>query len=313
MRSLYSAVLFCLLAPAVHAQSLRVVTDIPPVHALVSSVMGDMGSPELLLGQGGDAHDFQLRPSQAQNLTEADLIIWVGPELTPWLDRALKGLEAEAPQLMLLSVPETALQPYGDEGAEGGHDHGHDHSHGHDDHAETAGENIDPHAWLDPHNASLWLGAIAAQLAVVDPANADSYAANARAAQQDVAALEDEIAALLAPVRDKPFAVFHDAYGYFSGHFGLDVVGAVRLGDATSPGAAHLSALGQELAAQNAVCLFPEANHDAALALALTEGSELRLGKPLDPEGMSLVPGADLYAALMRNLARDIAACLATP
>jgi zinc transport system substrate-binding protein len=307
MRNLISAVAFCLLAPAVQAQTLRVVTDIPPVHALVSSVMGDLGTPDLLLGKGGDVHDFQLRPSQAQALTEADLIIWVGPELTSWLDRALTGLEADAPQMRLLAVPDTALQPYGD--AEG-HDHDHDHDHGHEAEDSEDGAGIDPHAWLDPHNALLWLDAIAAELAKLDPANAETYAANARSAQAEVTALEAKIAASLAPVQDQPFAVFHDAYGYFSGHFGLKVVGSVRLGDATSPGAAHLAALGQDLAAQNAVCLFPEVNHDAALARTLTEGTGLRLGAPLDPEGMAIEPGAGLYATLMRNLARDLVACL---
>ena len=307
MRNLMSAVAFCLLAPAVQAQTLRVITDIPPVHALVSSVMGDLGAPDLLLGKGGDTHDFQLRPSQAQALTEADLIIWVGPELTSWLDRALTGLEADAPQMRLLAVPDTALQPYGD--AEG-HDHDHDHDHGHEAEDAEDGAGIDPHAWLDPHNALLWLEAIAAELARLDPANAETYAANARSAQAEVTALEVEIAASLAPVQDQPFAVFHDAYGYFSGHFGLKVVGSVRLGDATSPGAAHLAALGQDLAAQNAVCLFPEVNHDAALARTLTEGTGLRLGAPLDPEGMAIEPGAGLYATLMRNLARDLVACL---
>ena len=307
MRNLMSAVAFCLLAPAVQAQTLRVITDIPPVHALVSSVMGDLGAPDLLLGKGGDTHDFQLRPSQAQALTEADLIIWVGPELTSWLDRALTGLEADAPQMRLLAVPDTALQPYGD--AEG-HDHDHDHDHGHEAEDAEDGAGIDPHAWLDPHNAFLWLDAIAAELAKLDPANAETYAANARSAQAEVTALEVEIAASLAPIQDQPFAVFHDAYGYFSGHFGLKVVGSVRLGDATSPGAAHLAALGQDLAAQNAVCLFPEVNHDAALARTLTEGTGLRLGAPLDPEGMAIEPGAGLYATLMRNLARDLVACL---
>jgi zinc transport system substrate-binding protein len=307
MRNLMSAVAFCLLAPAVQAQTLRVITDIPPVHALVSSVMGDLGAPDLLLGKGGDTHDFQLRPSQAQALTEADLIIWVGPELTSWLDRALTGLEADAPQMRLLAVPDTALQPYGD--AEG-HDHDHDHDHGHEAEDAEDGAGIDPHAWLDPHNALLWLDAIAAELAKLDPANAETYAANARSAQAEVTAMEAEIAASLAPVQDQPFAVFHDAYGYFSGHFGLKVVGSVRLGDATSPGAAHLAALGQDLAAQSAVCLFPEVNHDAALARTLTEGTGLRLGAPLDPEGMAIEPGAGLYATLMRNLARDLVACL---
>ncbi|MDK2776005.1 MAG: zinc ABC transporter substrate-binding protein, partial [Tabrizicola sp.] len=43
----------------------RVVTDIPPVHALVAQVMGELGQPELLLAKGADEHDFQLKPSQA--------------------------------------------------------------------------------------------------------------------------------------------------------------------------------------------------------------------------------------------------------
>ena len=67
----------------------NVVTDIPPVHALVGQVMGDLGTPVLLLEKGADEHDFQLRPSQMQSIADADTVIWVGPALTPWLDRAM--------------------------------------------------------------------------------------------------------------------------------------------------------------------------------------------------------------------------------
>ena len=70
----------------------KVVTDIHPVHALVSQVMGDLGAPVLLLERGASEHDFQLRPSQAADLADADLVVWIGPELTPWLDRALDGI-----------------------------------------------------------------------------------------------------------------------------------------------------------------------------------------------------------------------------
>ncbi|MGL6211026.1 MAG: metal ABC transporter solute-binding protein, Zn/Mn family, partial [Paracoccaceae bacterium] len=90
-----------------------VVTDIPPVHSLVAQVMGDLGAPEVLVDQGADAHSFQLRPSQAQSLSEAKLIIWMGPEMTPWLDRTLDGLGPDARQLRLLAVPDVMLLEFG--------------------------------------------------------------------------------------------------------------------------------------------------------------------------------------------------------
>ena len=78
-----------------------VVTDIPPVHALVSQVMGDLGTPELLLAKGADEHDFQLKPSQAGAVAEAGLVVWIGPELTPWLDSALEARHEGAAALAL--------------------------------------------------------------------------------------------------------------------------------------------------------------------------------------------------------------------
>ena len=119
------------------AEAPKVVVDIAPVHALVTMVMGDVGAPVLLLPKGGDAHDFQLRPSQAANLDAADVVIWVGPEMSPWLERSLRGLGRDE-GLALLDAPQTVTQGF--EG-EAGHDHGHGHGHdgGHD--------GVDPHAW----------------------------------------------------------------------------------------------------------------------------------------------------------------------
>jgi zinc transport system substrate-binding protein len=78
-----------------------VVTDIPPVHALVSQVMGDLGQPMLLLERGADEHDFQLRPSQAAAVADAELVVWIGPELTPWLDGAMETRPEGASALAL--------------------------------------------------------------------------------------------------------------------------------------------------------------------------------------------------------------------
>lgn len=291
-------IISCLLAtlPALAAAEVpRVVTDIPPVHALVAQVMGDLGQPELLLGRGADEHDFALRPSQARAVAEAELVVWIGPDLTPWLDRALGGARADAVQLALLKAAGTRLLPYA-----GGGDHDHDH----------AEEESDPHAWLDPANAQVWLGLIAAELARIDPQNAAAYAANASAAVTGIDRLDAEIAATLAPAKGQQLVVFHAAYGYFAAHYGLTIAASLREGDAVQPGAQRLSEVREMLAGGAVACAFPEAQHDPAVLAQIATGTGARIGGALDPVGSSLEPGPEAYGALLRGLAGTIAACI---
>jgi len=293
MRYIISFLLTSAAMSPVLADAPRVVVDIPPIHALVAQVMGDLGTPTLLLTRGANEHDFQLRPSQAQDIADAGLIIWIGPELTPWLDRAIPSLAPQTTTLGLLNAPATRHLPHTD--------HDHDHS------------GTDPHAWLDPDNARLWLPLIAAELARLDPANAATYAANATTADDAVAALDTRLAAQLAPVRDRPFATYHDAYGYFTAHFGLTMAGSVALGDASAPGAARLTRLAQTVRATGALCLFPEAQHDPAFLQQLAEGSDARVGGPLDPVGSLQDPGPQAYAGTLQAIADTLTACLDAP
>ncbi|GGH49954.1 zinc ABC transporter solute-binding protein [Frigidibacter albus] len=350
-----------LLAGAARAEVPAVVTDIPAVQSLAAQVMGDLGQPAILLEQGGNAHSYQMKPSQARALQNAHLIFWIGPEMTPWLDRAIEGVALSGKPVALLNAEGTFRQNYGDgahdhdgedhagheheaehehehEHEHEDHDHAHDdheddahddhahHDHGHDDHAHDDHDDhahddhdhdghshtgTDPHAWLDPANAQAWLGVIAAELAAADPENAATYSANAEAASAAVAALDTRIAATLSPVQGKPFVVFHDAYGYFAGHYGLDVAGTISLGDAAAPGAERLTEIRHLLEEEGAVCIFPEAQHDPKQVETLVEGTPVKLGAALDPSGSNLTYGPDLYAALLTTMADTLADCLA--
>lgn len=275
-----------------------VVTDIPPVHALVSEVMGDLGSPVLLLANGADDHDFQLRPSQAGQVADAALVVWIGPELTPWLETALKNRPEGAAALALLDAVGTVKIGYGEADA---HDNGHEHDHG----------AYDPHAWLDPDNAKVWLGLIAAELSRIDPDNAATYAVNAANATAGVQALDADLSARLAPVKDRAFVTFHDAYGYFTAHYGLASAGSIALGDAADPGAARLSEIRATLEAGSVACIFPEVQHDPALVVQVADGTGAVIGGALDPVGSSLEPGVAAYAALLTGIAETLVGCKA--
>ena len=55
-----------------------VVTSIKPVHSLVSSIMQGVGSPTVIIEGAGSPHTYSLKPSQARQLQDADLVFWMG-------------------------------------------------------------------------------------------------------------------------------------------------------------------------------------------------------------------------------------------
>ena len=117
-------------------------------------------------------------------------------------------------------------------------DHGRDHDH--DEHAHGA---ADGHLWLDPANAVAAARAIAAALGAADPANAAAYAANAEAFAAEADGLAAAIDARLAPVRGRPFIVFHDCLQYFEHRFAFPAAGSVALQEGAAPSAERVAAL----------------------------------------------------------------------
>ena len=308
----------CALAPtAAFAQVPQLMTDFAPVHSLTAQVMGDLGAPDVLLPAGADPHDYAMRPSDAANLGAADLVFWTGPSLTPWLSDLLDTLAPNAAQVALLdlagwdTLPVRDIQQFVLPAAEDdhGHDDHEDHedehdNHGHDDHAD-----FDPHAWLDPAVAQVWLAAIADQLGTADPDNAATYAANADAAIARLTALDAELATQLAPFAGLAYILPHDGYQYFEARYGLTAAGAIAGIDARTPGPAQVASLRDQMADSNIVCVFSDAEIGDRWATVVTEGTGAHTAQ-IDGVGAGLDGGPALYEALLRRLADDFAACL---
>jgi zinc transport system substrate-binding protein len=294
----------------------QVAADIAPVHALVARVMAGVGAPALIVPPGASPHGHALRPSEAAALDRADVVFWMGEGLTPWLEDAIKTLAGDAHVIELLGAGDSSVLAFREGlsfAAKADDDHGHDDhaaEKGHDDHAhdDHAHDGADPHAWLDPANARAWLGVIAGELAERDPDNATLYAANATEAAAEIKALEADIAARLAALRDVPYLVYHDAYQYFEARFGLVPTGALALGDAADPGPARIAALRDLARAEGIACVFTEPQFNSARVTAVF-GDTAR-HSVLDPLGSRHAPGAALYPALIEDMAAALAECL---
>ncbi|ODT70625.1 MAG: zinc ABC transporter substrate-binding protein [Pelagibacterium sp. SCN 63-23] len=309
----------------------EIVASTKPIHSLVSAVMGEAGSPTLLVKGAASPHTYSLRPSDAAALESADVVFWTGHGMELFLADALDSLATNARVVELAETDGITLLPIREGGAFEAHSHGeddHDHDdhghddhghddHGHDDHGhddhdhdhDHAHDEGDMHFWLDPENAKLMVTQIATVLSEVDPENATIYAANAEAELVRLDDLTAELGETLAPVAGKPFIVFHDAYQYFEARFGLDVAGTVTVSPEAMPGAARIDELRARVAELGATCVFAEPNFEPAIIRTIVEGTDASAGV-LDPEGASLTEGPDLYPELLRGLATSLVDCL---
>lgn len=331
-RLVLAAALLVTAAPVTAALPARadapaVVASIKPVHSLVAAVMRGVGEPGLIVRGAASPHTYSMKPSDARLLEGAGVVFWIGPEMEGFLAKPLAANAGRARTLALMEAPGLTLLETREGGAWEKHEHHHgddddhhddDHHDGHehhDDHADHDDGHHDGHAehdghlWLDPANAKAMVSAIAATLAEADPAHAAAYRANAAAAAAGLDALDAEIAATLAPVADRPFVVFHDAYHYLEHRYHLNAVGAITVSPERRPSAQRLTEIRAKIAGLAAACVFAEPQFEPALVDTLIEGTAARKGV-LDPEGATMSEGPELYATLMRTNARALAGCL---
>ena len=97
--------LLAALAAGAASAAPRVATDIAPIHSIAARVMAGVATPELIVPPGASEHDYALRPSEAALLQDADLVVWVGPTLTPWLVGPIAALAPTAALVTLEDAP----------------------------------------------------------------------------------------------------------------------------------------------------------------------------------------------------------------
>lgn len=264
---------------------------------LVKAVVGDNLEVKVLLPDSASPHDYALKFSDLRVLKEAELFVWVGPELESILAKALRGIPGEN-QFSLAGI-KTLHWP-----EHLSHDHHGDH---HSEHKLDDELSKDPHLWLSPEN-SLKVGeALLEQLSNKYPQFKGSFAENFRTFSESLEALDDKIDKQLAPVKQQGFIVLHDGYGHFVDHYGLNQLSVVKLSSGASRGARHYSdmmALGDQVA-----CVFtePQLNSKSAIQLANTLGAN---HAELDLMGTNVMLSHHSYLAFLAAFSDSFVTCL---
>lgn len=232
------AVLVCLLSmPPVFAGPL-VQASIQPLQLITAELTeGVAESPAALLPAGKTIHDFSLKLSDAKQVKEADLLVWLGPVTEPYLQTMAS--QKEAPRVMDVSaLPGINHLPLRYVGEESGHLHG--------------DGDWDPHLWLSIDNAELIADALAEKLSQLDAAHSERYKKNLLGFKTSLASLE--------PYRKRfaqqkvAYVVHHDAYQYLENYLGLKPLAVVTSEPEISPGVRHLIEVTQLIEREQVSC-----------------------------------------------------------
>ena len=283
---------------------LKVVTSIKPIHSLAGYIMDGVGSPGLIVDGYNSPHSFQLKPSHAKMLEQADIIFWIGEDLENFLEKPLATIAKKAEKIELLEINDIKKLKFRERNIFEEHDDDDDHGHDakkeeHDDHDDHGHGEYDPHIWLDPINAKVILSEITEHLIENDSKNAPTYKSNLAKALAKIDKLIIDV--ITETNTDLSYVVFHDAYQYYENRFNVNILGAMTINPDVMPGAEQIHEIHEVIEHDNVSCILSEPQFNPDIIKSIAKDTNVKTGV-LDPLGANLKPGKDLYFDLIRNM-----------
>ncbi len=252
--------LFAACKPAADSESnadsgkIRILATFLPVHAHTASIAGDRAIVESLISGDTGAHDFSPRPADMQRIAQADVLVFNGAGMEPYLDDLIK--QAAKKDLKKVDLSKGIKLLENTEALDHDHDHDHDH-HDHGDH--------NPHFWLDPILAIQQAETLRDALIAADPQGASTYQENAASYIAKLRELDTAFLEILGPLPFKKLVTFHDAFPYLAKRYQLENIGYISRFPERDPAPAELAALIDRIRAADVKILFAETGYEPAL------------------------------------------------
>ena len=283
--SLLILLLFCA-SSARAAQDFNVAVSVKPVYSIVTGLMKDIASPELLIDGGQTPFDFSLRPEQQARMKKARLVIWVGPELEKSLQETIRALPDSVRVIELLSHPDLKILP-----------------------ARDHPDRRNPFFWMDDRNAIILLDLLTETFIEMDPARSHIYQRNRLRLLKPLKRIDREYEYGYRGLKSGNGVQYYDVLYYFEQAYALTVLEQVADTPWDRPSAAALLRVRSRIASGEASCLFIDRSMPAENLDLLTEDTDINIGR-LDVLGQQFEADESLYIKLMNFNTDMIKQCL---
>lgn len=275
---------------------------------LAQLALGDNVTIETIIPAGVDVHTFEPSPADAQKLAGANLIVMNGLGLDEWALSLLEAAGKSEEDVLELAegIDESNAWVYlegeehdEEEGEEHSEEEGEEHGHG----------GTDPHIWLDPKGAAIYVDRIAARVAAELPERAAEIESARDAGLAEIAALDEELRVGFAAVEAsaRKIVTFHDAFGYFARAYEIEIVGVAVEAPGQEPSAKEIAALIDAIKAAGVTSVFSEAQFPSKVLDQVAAETGATVLESLYSDALGDAP-ANSYLGAMRANASAILA-----
>jgi zinc transport system substrate-binding protein len=298
--SLFLTGCFARPSAAPETEKIKVYTSFYPLYDFALKIGGERVEVINLIPAGIEPHDWEPGPQLLMAVINADILIFNGLGLEPWVEKTSAALKEGNLMLVDASLGIEPLRGYF-------HDHD-DEDHDDEDHEDEDEDHDavpDPHVWLDPMLALHQAENILSALITVDPASEEFYRENFNSFREQISGLDKAFAAGLKDIARREFVVTHLSFAYLARSYGLVQLGISGLSPYEEPGPGKMKEIVNFLREHNLKYIFrePLASPRLAEVLAAETGAEILTLNPL--EGLSaeeLAAGKDYIAVMYENL-----------
>lgn len=262
---------------------LSVVTTTTVLADFVREVGGARVEVHALVPKGGDVHTFDPAPSDAAQLSDADLLVMNGLGLDDWLLTFAEQAGAQDAPVIQLGV---ALED-----------------------ARYIGNN--PHLWLNPIYASAYVDRIRLKLIELDADGQQTYDTNASAYDDRLTELDNWARGELAgiPAADRRVVSFHDAFPYFAAAYDLQIVDVLVAAPGQDPSPAEVARVIEAIRTSGVKAILAEAQFSDELARTIAAETGAVVVNELYTDSLG-DPPVDTYEGALRHDVEQIAAAL---
>lgn len=285
----------CNAGPAEEAEDekLHIAASIYPWAFFAEQIGGDLVVVDTLVPVGLEPHDYDPSPDDLKSLYDADLFIYNGGNLEPWVDDIAFDLGEKDVQLFALS-DYVALQPLA-EGSE----------HEDEEEHEEDSTEYDPHIWLDPINLSIAVQSMANAFSNLDIKNADVYQANAMVLRNELEEMNESFTLELQACTGREFVTSHAAFSYLANRYGLTMIPISGISPEDEPTLKELEAISELVEEHGITMIYTETLIDSSFAITISTetGAQVLVLNPL--EGLTteeVAAGENFFTIFEKNL-----------
>lgn len=282
-------------------EKLKVYASFYPMYDFAANIGGEQAEIQLMVPPGVEAHDWEPTAKLMAEMEKADIFIYNGLEMEPWVEKLLAAISNDK---LVVVEASSGIAPLKAEEHEEDHDHEDDEDHEHEDEDEDHhhGEN-DPHVWLSPIHAMKQAENIKNAFVQADSANQDYYEENYQDFAEKLRGLDEKFMEELGNLKRNEIVTAHAAFGYLADRYGLEQVAIRGLSPQEEPSAARMAEITKFAREHDVKYIFFETLTSPKLAevLAREVGAQTAVLNPIEGLSQEELSAGKNYITIMED------------